>query len=158
MRVGQKRGVDQRSVFGVGASQRDIAPALGAHQCDVQRVTVTQVVFARVVVHDAGAQRQLDVGRGRALVGKQESLGFSHIAGEDAGALAAPLEDGAHDGRQPGQGQPEGRVFTRRAVDQHRGDVVMQVLANAGQVMQHGNAVLSQVGRRTDAGEHQQLG
>ena len=157
LRVLQKSRVDQWGIVGVGAGQRDAAPAFRPHQRDVQRVAVPQVVLARVVVHDAGAQRQLNVGCGRGRVGVQKALGFGHVAGEHAGAFVAPFEDAAHDGDEPAEGEAKGVAVGLGAVNQHGGQVVVQVLPNAGQCVAHLNAVLLQVRGRADAGEHEQL-
>ena len=61
-------------------------------------------------------------------------------------ALTAPVSD-----------RPNRSVSLRRVDHQHHVDVVVQVRADAGQVVHHGDAVLLQLRARADARQHQQL-
>ena len=151
-------GVDGGWLVGVGALQGDTAAALGAHQRGVQRVAVAQMGLAGMVVDDAGQKRQLDIGMVGVAAGRDEAVGFGHAGGDPALALFAPLKNRLDDLPRAAHRNAHRVLPPRRAVNQVGGDVVLQVLAHTGQVVQHGNAVLLQVRFGADTRQHEQLG
>ena len=118
---------------------------------------MAEVHFPAVVIDHAGAQRQLNVGMLGPAFGGNESLGFGNIAGDPAGAPAPPLQDRLEHGPGTRHGKTQRSVCARTAVNQHGGDMVLQVLTDPRQVMQRLDAALFQMAGRPDAREHQQL-
>ncbi len=104
-----------------------------------------------VVVEARGRGDELDVGPLEARAGGHEGAGLAHVGGEGATARGLPLHEsrGRHvvDGHVLGGGRPH----------QRRDDVVVQVATDGGCVEDDVDAVLAQVLRRTDAGQHHQL-
>ena len=50
--------------------------------------------FARVIVHNASAQGQLNVGILVVAFGRHKALCFRHVGGDPARSFAAPLQHG----------------------------------------------------------------
>ena len=118
---------------------------------------MAQVGFAVVVVHNAHAHGQLDIGQRRLRIGFQEALRLGHIRSHPAGALVAPFKDGADDLHHAAQRHAQRGLLARCAVNQHRGHMVLQILAHALEHVHGRDAMLLQMRLRPDAREHQQL-
>lgn len=99
---------------------------------------------------------QLQIGDGFFRSGFQERTGLGQVAGQLAGSEAYVaidlLRPTPEFGRVKGHRSPGFRTVLQEHVA-----MVLQVLADAGQFVHHGDAVLAKLMRRTDAGEHQQL-
>ena len=77
--------------------------------------------------------------------------------GDHPGALLLPFQHGAGEPGRTAQRHAEGVGVAGHAPGLHIVDVVLQVLAHAGQVVHHRHTRLLQVGGRADARQLQQL-
>jgi len=122
------------------------------------RVAVAQHGLATMVHQLADDKVQLQIGHRFTGLAFDETAGFGKVGGERTGACIAPLPHAAQDVDGAGQRQAEQIGGARRVHDLHHVQVVVQVLAHAGQVVHGGDAVPLQLRARADAREHQQLG
>ena len=142
--------IDARRCVRIGAGDRDGAPALRPQQADMARIAVAPMLLARMVVDHADDEMQLDVGRGQVALGLQECAGFGEIGRHCAVPLAlvalrrrCQLAESLH--------RIAEKIGVVRAVAEGEVGVVLQVPADAGQMMRDGNAGLLQFVAVADA-------
>ncbi|MCY1346045.1 hypothetical protein D9M69_321200 [compost metagenome] len=149
--------VDHRRLQRVAAAQGDAADALRAQHLDVAAVAVAPVQLAAVVVDHRGDEDHLQVGLVQRRVGAQEGPGLGEVGGQQAAALARPFHGGGRQLEAAAHGEADAAFRAVDLVGHGVVDVVLQVLADAGQVHPQRNAQALQLGGRADAGEHQRL-
>ena len=110
---------------GIATGQGDTAPAFGTHQSDMQGVAMPPMHFAGMVVHNAGAQSQLNVGVIGVAFGRHKALRLRHIGRDPACAFVSPLQHGLDHVPSAFQRKAHGVVDFVRFVNQHRGDMVL---------------------------------
>ena len=155
--VGEKGGVDEGCGQRVGAGQLQAAAALGLQQADMARIAVAEHGVAAVVDDLADDEVELQVRSGLIRTAADEAAGLGKVSGQQARAAGAPLEDASHCAPCARQRQAEQIFQVRRMHDLDHVRVVMQVPADAGQVVQGRDAVLLQVGAVPHAREHEDL-
>jgi hypothetical protein len=114
------------------------------------------VPFAAVVVDHRHAEMQLDVRHIEIGPGFQEAAAFGEIRGHRATALAPVLPDRAKDARQTAE-RNAGEIRAVGGVAEDEVRMVLQVLADAGQMMHRGDAVACERFAVADTGQHQQM-
>jgi len=93
--------IDQRRLRRIAARKRDAAAALRPQQADVTGEACLLVALAAMVVEQRHDQMELDVGHVEIGAGFQEAPAFAEIGRDRPAALAAILEDGTDQPRQP---------------------------------------------------------
>ena len=153
----QEGRVDQRRRQRIAAGQAHAAAALRPQHADVAGKAVPEHRGAAVVDQLADHEVQLQVGHGLGRVAPEKAAGLGEVAGQRPAPLLAPAPDVAH--RAPGTGRRQAEQLVRagHVPDLHHVRVVVQVHADARQLVLHRDAVLAQVVGRADAREHQQL-
>ncbi len=96
-------------------------------------------------------EQQFQIGQVESVVAAHEAVGLGDVRGEHAAAAHQVV----HQRRHLLRGEERVRLHS---VPQGRDQVVEQVRPHLGHVAHHLDAVLAQVGRGADAGEHEQLG
>ncbi len=159
VRMLQEARVDQRRAARVRIAQTDGAAALRAQNADMAGVTVAHAEHPvqTVVVEFGGGQMQLQV---RALLLRprfNKAAGLRHVGGQLATAFGEeiPHRLGAGERQLPGA-HGEG-VAAPVAVDHQHVRVVLQVAADAGQLVHRVDTVAFQFLRIADPGQLQQL-
>ncbi|MNO89958.1 hypothetical protein D3C76_814570 [compost metagenome] len=109
-----------------------------------------------MVVDGADHRVQLDVRARQAGVGAQEGAALRAVAGQRPGPVAHVFGQALAHIHRAGGGNAEQRGVVA-LVAEHQVRVVLQVLADAGQFVAHGDAVGADLGLRADPGQHQQL-
>ena len=158
IRVAEVVVVDDRRVLPVGTGQADRAAALRPQAAHVHRITRLhhQLQVAARVVEQQRHGVELHVGLGQRRVGLQEAAGLGDRRAQLAEVCAVVLD--ARHTHLRGALRRDGDAAVVRALDQHRGiEVLLQVLADAGQRMHHVDALRPQLVRVADARQHQQL-
>ena len=112
---------------------------------------------AGAVVGDGpGQEVELDVRVLHAGAAADVAVGFKLVGGAQAPFQEQPV--GTDPGFRQGS-EPAVQGDLLRALLLHPDfQMILQVLAHAGQIVHHFDAVFLKVVRRTDAGQHQQLG
>ena len=154
--VGQIVGLDQRRIRRVGRAQANVATAFRAllaraatHAGEIiQRIGTTLLVAA-------GREQHLDIAALQLRPRFPVHMDQRRAERDDAGPPGQPARDFHAE-------SPTARAFIERdrvarARNHAHGEVVAQVLAHPGQVLQHLDAELPQLLRRPDAGQLQQL-
>ena len=155
-RVTEEIRIDQRRSERIGTGERDAAAALRPQEADVAGEAGASMALAAVIVGQCHAEMQLDVGDvevGPGLL--QEAAALGEIRGHGTAAFATVLADSAQQRNAFKRDAVEVRII--RQIAEHEIRVVLQILADAGQVMHAGNAVLAERSAIADAGQHQKL-
>ncbi len=113
--------------------------------------------LARMVVDERHDKHQLQVRRRKIGRGTDESPGRGDGAGDHAATAILPFAHGGHHLGRSAQGHAEAVAVGRCAPGLHVIDMVLQILADAGQVLHHGYPQFLQFHAESDAGELQQL-
>ena len=80
--------VDQRRCQRIAACERQRSRALGPQHADVRGKPARRVQSPAVVLENADAEMELDVGRGQLGRSLEEAAGFGNVGREDAAAVA----------------------------------------------------------------------
>ncbi len=141
--------VDQRSIQGICRGQPHTTAARGTDHVGVRGEPVVRRQFASVVGIECHHEQQLDVGLGERGIGLHEGAGFHAGIAERASAGNEVL----HQRRRamPRLEILEQRDRRKRAVLHHHGEVILQALADARQLVAHRDTVRQQLIGRTDA-------
>ncbi len=146
---------DAGSGLGVARGEANAPAALGAHRAHVSLEAMGLHCALAVVADGDGQEVVLQVGPGLRVVGADEGARLELVAGADAAAEQQPL--GA-DLRlvEPLQRRVESDRLLALVLDVHL-QMVLQVLADPGQLVHHGDVELAQVRRIADARAQQDL-
>jgi hypothetical protein len=139
----------------IGRSKPDFAAALRPQAASVQRHAIAVHRRARVIDYLRRNEMVLDVGVGRAKLADRERAGLGDIAGARPGAVEQKFHRHA-DRSKPAILAIEGRAALGALQDVDI-EMILQVLADARQIMHRRNAARPQLLGRTDAGQEQQL-
>jgi hypothetical protein len=134
-RSARKFGSMRGGVAGIGARQRDAAAALRPQQADVARVAVARTRLPAVVDELADDEVELQVGSDRRPDRCARSRRPRRSSSSACRPAAAPLEDALQEVDRAAQRQAEEIGEVRRVEDGDDVDVVVQVAADAGQVV-----------------------
>jgi hypothetical protein len=149
----EKLRVDGRGGARVEAGQRDGAAALGAQHFDVATVAVTHVHLAAVIIDDGHHEDELQVRRSEAGGRAAEGAGLGKRTGDHAAAFFLPFEGRARQAQAATERHAEGFFGCLYLVGDDIVDVVLQVTANARQVMERLDAHGLQLRAGADARE-----
>ena len=151
IRFGQKVRVYQRGSVRVLAGQPDAAPAQGAQHAQMAGNAVAQHQSAGVVDELGHHEVQLQIGSVFAVGTFDKATGLGRVAGQHAGAMLAPLENGFQGLERRTRRDAYGILELWCIQHQHHIEVVLQVTPDAGQVVQGRDAQRLQIGLWTDA-------
>src|SRR6185312_393307 len=140
----------------IGGLERDRAAACRSHRADMSLEAMPRLSRAAVVTRRDRQEVILEVGMLDADMAADETAGLEMVGGTESGAEERPLDA---DQELPQRVLQHGveRDRLQAAVLDVGLDVVLQVLPDTGQVLHDGNAMLTQMVRRSDAREQEDL-
>ena len=156
--MGQKIGVDDWRGHRVGTGQAHTAAALRLQQTHMAGIAVAKGGLAPVVEQLADHKMQLQIRRWLALLALDEAARFGKIGRQHPGTLLAPFQNALERAQQPAGRDAKQILEVRRVHHLHHVHMVVQILAHAGQVVQHRDTKLLQMRARPNAGQLQHLG
>ena len=147
----RKAGSIKRRGQRVGAGQLHAAAAFWVQQTYVAAVAMAKHRLATMVDPLADDEVQLQVGCVQRGLAGEKRAGLGEVGRQPPTLAIAPFADVSRRAPSSGQRPAEGFVEARRVHHLHHSDVVVQVLADAGQVVHHRVALLLQMRPRADA-------
>ncbi|MDT4848307.1 hypothetical protein FQZ97_823940 [compost metagenome] len=155
-RVAEEVGFDQRLVARVRRVEADLSATLWLHHRHMQADAVAEGDQPLGLVLQRGRDYQAEFGGRGVRVQAQEAAGFHCVRGQRAAPAEQVLPGRAGKWPQALGGKAETQLGFA-AVHQHDVLVILQVLADAGQLVVQRDAVAGEFGSRANAGQHQQL-
>ncbi len=148
--------IDQRRVHRIRTPELDAAAAFRAQQADMAGEAGAPSRLAAMIVDHRHAEMQLDIRHIEIGPGFEEAAAFGDVRRHRAPPLPAVLADPLEDAPDAAERQP-GEVRIVGRVAEHEVRMILQIPADARQVMAHGNAVPRQRRAVADPRQHQQL-